>query len=244
MVDTAVSPQVASLATTPPGVSVNARTRTFGLFVLLAASFVPSLLNSTLDFLGPHPYGPASALGYVRVLLKQLTCLALLVYVLRRKGQTLGDIGLRIGPNDLAHAGLLIIASWFAYQIPRGFAIYIYRLAGHEPKPYLSSLAGAGLAIPIIFALVNPFFEELIVRAFLISEVMFLTGSAALAVAVSTILQTSYHLYQGIPNAIGHGFVFLMFSVYYVRKRRAWPLILAHLYADIQPVIYYALHHR
>jgi len=236
--------QVTSDSLVAPVLSVSRQTRLFGLSVLLAASFAPSLMNSTVDFFAPHSYASTSELGYLRLLLKQVTCLALLVYVLNRNGQTTRDIGFRLSPTDLVHAGLLIVAGWFAFQLPRSFAISIYRLTGHEPSPYLSSLAGARLVVPTLLAVVNPFFEELIVRAFLISEVVLLTGSIVLAVVISTLLQTSYHFYQGIPNAIGHGFVFLMFSFYYVKKRRVWPIILAHMYADVHALVYYSQHAR
>jgi Type II CAAX prenyl endopeptidase Rce1-like len=237
--------QVTSESTTLPVFSVSRRTRVFGLLILLAASFAPSLFNSTIAFLDPHPYGSSSDLGYLRVLLKQFTCLALLVYVLHRNGQTTSDIGFRLRPADLAHAGLLIIASWFAFEIPHGIAMNVYTaVLGHSPSRYVSPLATTGLTVSILTALVNPFFEELIVRAFFISEIILLTGSTALAVALSVFLQTAYHLYQGVPNAVGHGFVFLMFSLYYVKKRQAWPIILAHMYSDVYAVMHYAQHIR
>src|SRR5438045_123443 len=42
----------------------------------------------------------------------------------------------------------------------------------------------------LILVLINPFFEELIVRAYLMTEVKFLTGSATLSIAASVGLQT------------------------------------------------------
>jgi len=100
------------------------------------------------------------------------------------------------------------------------------------------------MAVSLLFTAINPVFEELIVRAFLISEATLLTGSAGLAVILSVLLQTSYHLYQGIPNAIGDGLIFLVFSLYYVKTRRLWPVILAHLWLDLYAVIFYHLHVR
>ena len=41
----------------------------------------------------------------------------------------------------------------------------------------------------------------------------------------STLLQTSYHFYQG---------VFLVFSIYYARTNRITTIILAHLYMDVR----------
>jgi membrane protease YdiL (CAAX protease family) len=56
------------------------------------------------------------------------------------------------------------------------------------------------VAIP--FSLLNPFFEELIVRAYLMSEVIDLAGSPAFAVALSVAVQFSYHLFYGWAGAV------------------------------------------
>jgi len=56
--------------------------------------------------------------------------------------------------------------------------------------------------VVIPFSLLNPFFEELIVRAYLMTEIMDLTGSAMLAIATSVLLQASYHLYYGWFGAL------------------------------------------
>jgi membrane protease YdiL (CAAX protease family) len=123
--------------------------------------------------------------------------------------------------------------------------VRLYELEfGHAPPRYISPLVGAGMAVSLLFAVINPFFEELIVRAFLISEATLLTGSAGLAVILSVLLQTSYHLYQGIPNAVGDGLIFLAFSTYYAKTRRLWPVIFAHLWLDLFAVIFYHLHAR
>ena len=84
---------------------------------------------------------------------------------------------------------------------------------------------------------VGPFYEEMIARAFTMTEVEALTGSAGLAVVASVLLQTSYHLYLGLPSALAAGATFLISATYYARFRRITPVILAHalwnLYATL-----------
>jgi membrane protease YdiL (CAAX protease family) len=87
------------------------------------------------------------------------------------------------------------------------------------------------MALP--FAFLNPFFEELIVRAYLMSELTELTGSRLLAVAISVLIQSSYHLYYGWEGAIALSFQFLVFAIYYARTRKAVPLIIAHGFFDV-----------
>ena len=78
------------------------------------------------------------------------------------------------------------------------------------------------------FLLLNPFFEELIVRAYLTTEIIELTGSSLLSVLGSVVVQTSYHLYYGWLGAISLSFLFLAFALYFARTRKALPLIVAH----------------
>ena len=91
----------------------------------------------------------------------------------------------------------------------------------------------------VILVTINPFFEELIVRAYLISEVQSLTGSALIAVVLSVVLQATYHLYQGPASFVIYAAMFAVFSIYYVQNRRIVPVILAHFYFDFMAVIYF-----
>ena len=95
--------------------------------------------------------------------------------------------------------------------------------------------ASACTVIP--FVLLNPFFEELIVRAYLMTEVQDLTGSSALAILVSVIVQFSYHLYYGWAGAISLSFQFLIFALYYARSRNISPVIVAHGLFDIYGIV-------
>ena len=96
----------------------------------------------------------------------------------------------------------------------------------------------------IVFIILNPWFEELIVRAYTMKEITFLLGKPWLAVAISVGIQSSYHLYQGIPNAILLGVGFTVFAMYYVKSGRIFPVILAHFYADALSILYLFLPHR
>jgi membrane protease YdiL (CAAX protease family) len=91
------------------------------------------------------------------------------------------------------------------------------------------------MLIPFVF--LNAFFEELIVRAYLMTEVFDLTRSSLLAVVVSVIVQFSYHLYYGWSGAISVSFLFLAFSLYFVRSRRALPIVVAHGIFDLIALI-------
>ncbi len=65
------------------------------------------------------------------------------------------------------------------------------------------------------------------------TEVKWLTNSTELAIIVSTVLQTSYHFYQGVPAALSYVATFLIFSIFYAKTNRILPTIIAHLFSDV-----------
>ncbi len=173
-------------------------------------------------------------------LLKELTALLLLAYVLSRRGLCIRNLGLRWSWKD-AGAGLVIIfISYGAYILGSSVVRLMfyrmswvsgYALTGGQLFAHPYSLAA------ISYSLLNPFFEELIVRAYLMTEVSELTGSRALAIVTSVVVQGSYHSYQGLAGAISLSFLFLVFALYYAFSRRALPIILAHGFFDIWALI-------
>ncbi len=92
-------------------------------------------------------------------------------------------------------------------------------------------------AFTIVLVCLNPFFEELIVRGYLMSEILDLTGNGTLAVVASVAVQMSYHLYQGLANGIVLTTTFVVFSIYFLRSRRIAPLVLAHFFLDAYALI-------
>lgn len=89
--------------------------------------------------------------------------------------------------------------------------------------------------IPLL--LLNPFFEETLVRGYLMTELIELRHSVALAVVVSLAVQTSYHLYYGIYGALTVGSGLSVFALYYAKSRRLTPVILAHLLWDLTALL-------
>jgi membrane protease YdiL (CAAX protease family) len=92
----------------------------------------------------------------------------------------------------------------------------------------------------ILLMIVNPVYEELIARAYVITEMQFLTGSRFVALVASVALQSSYHLYQGALSAGMLAVPFTIFSIYFIMRRRILPVILAHMYFDFIALLSHA----
>ncbi len=214
------------------------RLRAWELGLVLFVSFGSNVVFSFWELAaGATGTSAASAGGAIASLLRAAASLALLAYVLFRRGQTLRDLGLTFQWLDLPVGILLLVADTLIEAIARRLVGW-HAIAHDSTRLHLVGVTV--ITLNALEAVIEPVREELISRAFTITEVAALTGSTALAIAASTVLQTSYHLYQGLPNAIVDGAGFLLFSIFYARFRRATPLILAHAGWDLLWVLHHA----
>lgn len=208
-----------------------------------------SLIYSLTALSGAHQYsGYTRGISYwTSATLQEVAMLGLLWCLLRRRSKSWSDLGLSWVKSDIGWSFLLIIGGAAAY----GLIYYPLRSSSLIPGGYSKSAESVGnflfsggvFAMTIVFQFVNPFFEELIVRAYLMTEVRQLTNSATKAVILSTALQTGYHFYQGVPMALADGGLFLLFSIYYAKTNRITPVILAHLFFDVSGTLSYAIRH-
>lgn len=216
------------------------RLRWFELFLVVVVACAGSFLSSLYVLkngpsAAPHISNARWSVGIVH----EATALLLLGYVLSRRKLRFKDLGLHWSLRDVGVGLVLAAVSYVAYGLGYGVvhALHdaIFPSAARELTARDFFAHPTVLAIP--FSLLNPFFEELIVRAYLMTEVTALTGSSALAVASSVAVQFSYHLYYGWQGAVALAFLFLIFSLYYARSRKALPVIVAHGFFDVYTLI-------
>lgn len=216
------------------------RLRWFELVLVLLVALANPIISS-VDILrnGPPPetYLQNSRWGYQVV--QEVICLLLLGYVLRRRKMRFRDLGLRWSWRGLGAAMLVTVIAYIAYAAGYALIHSIHHwmfLAAVQPSN-ASRFSPRPSFMVILLLLLNPFFEELIVRAYLMTEVKALTGSWTLAVALSVAIQTSYHLYYGWVVALSLSFQFLVWSHYYARTQKATPVVLAHGFFDFLALV-------
>jgi membrane protease YdiL (CAAX protease family) len=134
------------------------------------------------------------AFRLVGALLAESTSWLVLWYVLCERGSGWRTIAWTPAWKDLPEGFGLFIVGYLA-TIPPVFVIqaaYRSYAAHYLHAKSLESMLGFGISLlSIAFVLLNPFFEELIVRAYTMSEVMDLGGTRLLAIVVSVSLQMS-----------------------------------------------------
>jgi membrane protease YdiL (CAAX protease family) len=212
------------------------RLRWFELFLVLLVAVGSPLLNALyLLKNGPGAMPHTTNASWSILILREVSALLLLGYVLSRRNLRFKDLGLRWSLRGVGVGILLTVASYMSYALGTvivqalHLAMFGTGVRGPTGRDFF---AHPSIAV-IPYFLLNPFFEELIVRAYLMTEVMDLTGSRVLAVFLSVVVQSSYHLYYGWGVAIAISFQFLVFAIYYARSRQALPVIVAHGFFDI-----------
>lgn len=222
--------------------TIRIRQLEFGLLLFIAIG--PLLAASIFSIAREFPkMDPAFLdLQVINGLILEIGSIALLVYVLFRQNRSLSDLGFVFSKRNIIHSIALVfvafIANYIAFYI---FSILSQLILGHGlPKAEFQTVLDSGFTLPLLlFILINPFFEELIVRAYLITEIEFFSKSTINAGLFSVFIQVSYHLYQGVANALTMVGVFSIFTIYYIKKRRIWPIILAHVYLDLYAYAFY-----
>jgi len=210
--------------------------RWFELLLVITIAIADPLFKG-LYFLkhGPSPGILFDNSRWTYGLIHEIICLLLLGYVLSRRSLRIRDLGLRWSLRACSTGFFLaiafMIASATANLLLRRLHLAWFGFIDNSPTAKDFFAHPSFMAIP--FTLFNPFFEELIVRAYLMTELLELTGSSLLAVVCSTAVQFSYHLYYGWVGALSISTGFLVFSLYYLRARRATPVIVAHGFIDI-----------
>lgn len=228
------------------GIDQNSKTyRALELYLIIGVAFAAPIFIGVYSLFSGSPPPSPQVLGVPVFygLIYELLALAVMAYVLSRQGRGFKQLGLSFSWRDVPVSLLLIAASYLAFYvcyllISSGY----YALAGRgfaQPAKTQTYLDAGVTVGTILFVFLNPLYEELIARAYIISEVKYLTGSGILAVLVSVVVQCLYHLYQGGPATIALGAMFLVLSVYYIRYRRIMPVVLAHLYFDLFALLTY-----
>jgi membrane protease YdiL (CAAX protease family) len=201
--------------------------RILSLAIVLLISIFPLVINSIYLFITDKSTEYSSDNQFIFSIIWEILSLGILYLVLKKQGRNYKDIGFSFRKTDILHGILLYLGIYFAYII----ALSISPNFSQAPRNIEFLKANVSIFY-MLFIIINPFFEELIVRAYTITEVKYLLKKEEISVLISTVIQTSYHLYQGLIPALYVGIMFFIFSIYFVKSRRIVPIIVVHLFID------------
>ncbi|MEU0371845.1 CPBP family intramembrane glutamic endopeptidase [Streptomyces sp. NPDC006283] len=170
-----------------------------------------------------------------------LVPVALVAHLLIRERAGLFAIGFdRSRPwSDLGRGALVAACIGSA-----GLAFYLVaRASGFNLTVVPESLPDVWWKYPVLIlsAIQNSVLEEVIVVGYLLRRLDQLGWTPLAALAASSVLRGSYHLYQGIGGFIGNMVMGVVFVLLYRRWGRVGPLVAAHALLDIVAFVGYGL---
>lgn len=216
------------------------RKRWVDLGLVLLISFFPSIFAATVAWLSPASDAVAwSVPRFLSGIMREVTCLILLLYVLSRQHRSLSSIGFRPRRRDPFIALGLAIAAFFLSAIQTGIiargTILLFGRPADMRHPDMTG--GAPLILLLTYGIMAGIFEETLVRGYLMTELIALGKPVWLATIISITLQTSYHVYYGLAGALSISSIFIVFAIYFAFSRRLLPVILAHACWDVFAVM-------
>jgi membrane protease YdiL (CAAX protease family) len=166
----------------------------------------------------------------LRITAEEAITAALFLPFLRHRGWTPDAIGGAPEPMDVVRGGLVCLGSYVAYYLA---FVALLSLAPSWGTTLQATRIGGSVSVPVavVTALLNPLFEEFLWLGYGVSALEPRIGLRG-ACIVSVVLRVAVHSYQGPMALVGIAPMAVVFTWYYARTGRLWPLIVAHVIGD------------
>ncbi|HHU67115.1 CPBP family intramembrane glutamic endopeptidase [Corynebacterium sp.] len=125
-----------------------------------------------------------------------------------------------------------------------GLAFYLGALhlgLTREVVPTTLTHPWSEVPVLLVWSFANAWGEEIVVVMYLLTRLRQLGWGLPAALAFSSVLRGSYHLYQGISAGFGNILMGVLYGWFFWRTGRVWPLIIAHFLIDAVAFVGYAL---
>lgn len=148
---------------------------------------------------------------------------------LASRGWSFGAIAGAPQPIDIARGFGLAIVAYFAYYFT-AFTWVVFDPRTYDVLLHANPVGTAAAWVVIVGVIINPIVEEFLWLGYGVTALR--RYGTRTAVAVSIALRLTVHLYQGRLAFISVLPLAVVFTLYFVRTRRLWPIIVAHMLFD------------
>jgi len=199
--------------------------------IVIVGAFGLSIAGSLLVVAFPKPTPPISESVLERLLKYEAIILLVLGAFLYLRGWTLKRLGIRVTSKDSLIGAGLALAAYIAFVLMAWLAIMVGmppRFAGNYQEVVargLNWLTVVGVSI------LNPVYEETFLCGYIVT-VAKASGRVTAGVNLSVAIRLVCHLYQGGIGVLGIIPLGLVFTWWYARTGRLWPVLVAHVLFD------------
>jgi len=199
------------------------------VIVVIAISFGWPMWGSITALASHAPASPFDDSTLAALIVLELVLASAALAYLSLRGHDLAPLVPR--PTIL---GCVIGVALYAVATAAIWPMYFF--AGKDElaaQPIEQMIAGATISLPWLVgaSVANGLFEEAFLTSYLLRALQPL--GAFVAIGIPLVIRALCHLYQGplgTVSAVGFG---LVFAVYYWRTKLLWPVVFAHILADV-----------
>ena len=209
--------------------------RLIDLLLLLAISSFLSMITAVYSFISKANIIQYTNIDFAVRIYYSLLSIGVFFYILKKQNRNISEFGISFKVKDILHSILLIIAIFVSYVIV-GLLLRIF-LGNINTSSSNFNLIKVNSIWIILYILIKPWVEELILKGFLITEIEFLTKNIYIAVFTSVFIQSVANIFQGGISVLYLASILLILSIYFAKTRRIAPVILAHYLFEFIPMI-------
>lgn len=201
-------------------------------WIVVAGAFGWPIVASLRLLLHPGVAPPFTERRLATLLIVEAIQLVLLAAFLSVRGWKFGRLGIRPTLGDTLRGLGLALAAYVVYLA----LWYLSSALGFRPG-YAGSyreLAIHDLTLPVVMAasLLNPLYEEVFLCGYLVTVAKD-AGRTSAGVNGSIAIRLLCHLYQGGVGVLTIIPIGLIFTWWYARTARMWPVLVAHALIDL-----------
>lgn len=200
-----------------------------GLVLGVSVGIIATLSLISLVLRAAYPVIEMSDGRLLRTLGVEVALAVILVPILRRRGWTAARLTVPFTSTDLVHGVGVLAVAWLFYVVT---SLLTYVLAPSFVTRLMGMSFGGHISwgMVALVTVINPLFEETLYLGYTVNALS--SRGIAVAVAVSVVARALLHLYQGPLALFSVTPVGLAFALYFVRTRRLWPVVMAHMLLD------------
>lgn len=197
--------------------------------------WLPSIYASIAHYVWPLPSQRYFWKQETTRLVYDLLAVALVLLMVRKNREPLSSVGLfrpRLFRDTLGGAVTWLgdYALWLTISmtlIP--FLRLLFPITPRDPSTFFLLPTNAGqLSFRVLTIIASAFYQELLMRGYLLPRLERLLGSPGNAIVATTVFFALGHISQGVYGVIGSACVGLVYGIAFSLTGRLWPVFLAH----------------
>ncbi|MGG6268898.1 CPBP family intramembrane glutamic endopeptidase, partial [Leptolyngbya sp. AN10] len=174
------------------------------------------------------------------ILIYESVVLLILVWFLKKRGWSFTQLGVTPKWKSTFIGIGLFIATWIAWILVYVALVALFPVIQEIEQSRTSTPSSLALWRIALVSMLNPVYESLFVCGYVVTFFK-KSNNLWIAVLISTVIRTAYHLYQPLSGILSVFLIGLIFAYVYAKTNRLWAVIVAHGIFDFTGLLAYSL---